>query len=70
MHVLRLYWSDIMTVKELKEILNSYSDDCVVMFRHNKYGRIDIENIDYKEDFLLSGVKLQTITLEAKYEED
>ena len=59
-----------MTVKELKEILDKYPDDCVVMYRHNKHGRIDINYIDYKEEYLLSGDKIQTITLEASSEEN
>ena len=59
-----------MLVKELKEILNNYSDDCIVMYRHNKHGRIDIDNIDYKEEHLLSGEVIKTLTLEANFKED
>jgi len=59
-----------MTVKELKEILNKYSEDAVVMYRHNKYGRIDVDEIDYKEENLLSGETIKTFTLEASFEED
>lgn len=58
-----------MTVKELKEILDVYPEDSVVMYRHNKFGRIDIDEIDYKEEELLSGEKIKTLTLEASFEE-
>ena len=59
-----------MTVKELKEILEKYPEECVVMYRHNKYGRIDIDEIDYKEENLLSGAKIQTLVLEGSFMED
>jgi len=59
-----------MTVKELKEILNKHPEDAVVMYRHNKYSRIDIDEIDYKEENLLSGGTIKTLTLEASFEED
>jgi hypothetical protein len=59
-----------MTIKELKEILTVYPDDAVVMYYHNKYGRVDIDEIDYKEEELLSENKIKTLTLEASFEED
>jgi len=58
-----------MTIKELKEILEVYPEDSIVMYRHNKFGRIDIDEIDYKEEELLSGEKIKTLTLEASFEE-
>ena len=58
-----------MTVKELKEILNMHPEEATVMYRHNKFGRIDIDEIDYKEEELLSGKKVKTLTLEASFEE-
>ena len=58
-----------MTIKELKEILEVYPEDSIVMYRHNKFGRIDIDEIDYKEEELISGEKVKTLTLEASFEE-
>lgn len=58
-----------MTIKELKEILDMYPEESIVMYRHNKFGRIDIDEIDYKEEELLSGEKVKTLTLEASFEE-
>ena len=59
-----------MTIKELKEILSIYPEEAIVMYYHNKYGRVDIDEIDYKEEELLSGEKLKSLTLEASFEED
>ena len=59
-----------MTVKELKEILDRCPDDCVVMYRHNKYGRVDIDEIACTEEELPSGNKVKCLTLEASFEED
>ena len=67
---LLLFWSDIMTIKELKEIIEKYPEDSIVMYRHNKYGRIDVDEIDYKEEELLSGEKIKTFTLEGSFEEE
>lgn len=58
-----------MTIKELKGILDVYPEEATVMYRHNKFGRIDIDEIDYKEEELLSGKKVKTLTLEASFEE-
>ena len=58
-----------MTIKELKEILDVYPEEAIVMYRHNKFGRIDIDEIDYKEEHLLSGETVKTLTLEASFEE-
>lgn len=58
-----------MTIKELKETLEVYPEDSIVMYRHNKFGRIDIDEIDYKEEELISGEKVKTLTLEASFEE-
>ena len=59
-----------MTVKELKEIIASCPDDAIVTYRHNQYGRIDVDYIDYKEEERLSGKKEWILTLEAEFEED
>lgn len=59
-----------MTVKELKDILEHYPEDSIVMYRHNKYGRVDVDEIDYKEEVLLSGNIIKCLTLEASFEED
>lgn len=58
-----------MIIRELKELLNSYPEEAIVMYRHNKFGRIDIDEIDYKEEELLSGKRIKTLTLEASFEE-
>ena len=59
-----------MTIKELKEILERYPDDALITYRHNKYGRMDVDEIDYREETLLSGKKVKLFTLEASFEED
>lgn len=59
-----------MTNKELQDILSKYPDECIVMYLHNKHSRIDIDTVEYKEDTLLSGQQIQSIVLEAKFEED
>ena len=59
-----------MTVKELIVILNKQPEDAVVMYRHNKYGRIDIDKVVYTEDEMLFGYKLKTVTLEGEAKEN
>ena len=59
-----------MTVKELIEILKKQPKDAIVMYRHNKYGRIDIDTVDYSEEQLLFGCKIKTVTLEGKVKEN
>ena len=55
-----------MTVKELIVILKEKPSDAIVMYRHNKYGRIDIEDVSYSEEELLFGQKIKTVTLEGE----
>ena len=59
-----------MTIKELKEILDKYSDDTVIMYRHNIYSTVDIDEIDYKEECLPSGKTVKCLVLEASFEEN
>ena len=59
-----------MIIKELKEILERYPDDALITYRHNEYGRMDVDEIDYREETLLSGKKVKLFTLEASFEED
>jgi hypothetical protein len=59
-----------MTAKELKNILEAYPDDCIITYRHNKYGRIDVDKVEYREEQLLSGNMIHTLTFEATFEED
>lgn len=59
-----------MTVKELIDELKRQPKNAIVMYRHNKYGRIDIDAVVYSEEKLLFGNKLQTVTLEGSYKED
>ena len=59
-----------MTVKELKEILDKAPDDCIVTYRHNKYGRINVDEVLFKEETLLSGNKINILTMEARFTED
>ena len=59
-----------MTIKELKDVLGNYPEDAIVMYWHNKYGRVDVDSINYTEEDLLSGKKLKCLTLEASFEED
>lgn len=59
-----------MTVKELIEILKKHPNDAIVMYRHNKYGRIDIDKVSYSEEDLLFGHKIKTITLEGETKEN
>jgi len=55
-----------MTIKELITELKKLPKDSVVMYRHNKYGRIDINKIEYSEEQLLFGKKIKTVTLEGE----
>ena len=59
-----------MTVKELIEALKEYPNDAYVMYRHNQYGRIDIDTIIRTEEELLFGRKIQTVTLEGEAKEN
>ena len=59
-----------MTIKRLREILETYPGDGIVMYRHNKYGRIDVDTFDYSEETLVSGEKIKCFTLEADFEEE
>lgn len=59
-----------MTVKELIEVLKKQPKDATVMYRHNKYGRIDIDKITYSEEKLLFGQKIGTVTLEGETKEN
>lgn len=59
-----------MTVKELINELKKMPKDATVMYRHNKYGRIDIETVTYSEDRLLFGCKLKTVTIEGNTKEN
>lgn len=58
-----------MTNKELQDILSQYPDDYVVMYRHNKYGRINIDIINCTEEALLSGKIIKCLTLEGDTED-
>ena len=55
-----------MTVKELINELKKLPKDATVMYRHNKYGRIDIDKVEYSEEKLLFGCKIKTVTLEGE----
>ena len=58
-----------MNVGELVAILTQYPEDAIVMYRHNKYGRIDIDTVIYAEEEMNDKV-IHTLTLEGKAEED
>lgn len=58
-----------MTIKDLKEILDKYPEDTVLLYRHNQYGKVEIDEIDFSEEKLLSGEVLKTLTFEASFEE-
>lgn len=59
-----------MTVEELVNKLLSLPQESIVMYRHNKYGRIDIDTVDFQQELMVSGGYLRTVTLEGKFEED
>lgn len=59
-----------MTNKELKDILMKYPEDCIVIYRHNIRGRIDIDYIDYTEETSPAGNKYRLLTLEGSFEEE
>ena len=59
-----------MTVKELMEKLLMVPQDAIVMYQHNKYGRIDIDSIDYQQEMLMSGKIILTLTLKGEFKED
>ena len=58
-----------MTNKELQEILSQYPDDSIVMYRHNQCGRIDIDAVVCKEEYMISENVISTITLEGSFDE-
>lgn len=60
----------MMTVKELINELKKQPGDAIVAYRHNKYGRIDIDQIIYSEENLLFGEKIKMITLEGQAKEN
>lgn len=59
-----------MTVKELIEFLKKQPKDAIVMYKHNRYGRIDVKEIIYSEEKLLFGEKIKTVTLSGELKED
>lgn len=59
-----------MTTKELIDVLGKLPEDTIVMYRHNRYGRIDIDTVDFQQEPMYSGGYIRTVTLEGKYEED
>lgn len=59
-----------MTVKELIEELKKLPAEAYVMYRHNQYGRIDIDKIVHTEEELLFGRKIHTVTLEGEMKEN
>ena len=59
-----------MTVEELIKKLMELPQEAIVMYRHNKYGRIDIDTVDSEEELLLSGGYIRTVTLSGKFKED
>ena len=59
-----------MTVEELINRLSKCPPEAIVMYRHNKYGRIDIDTIEVQEELMLSGGYIRTVTFEGKYEEN
>lgn len=59
-----------MTVEELIIKLEKLPQDSIVMYRHNKYGRVNIDKIDYQQELLYSGGYIRTVTLEATFKEE
>ena len=59
-----------MTVDELIAKLMKVPQDAIVMYKHNKYGRIDVDKINFEEELMYSGEYVRTVTLEGSCEED
>ena len=59
-----------MTVDELITKLMKVPQDAIVMYRHNKYGRINVDKINFEEELMYSGGYVRTVTLEGNCEED
>ena len=59
-----------MTVEELIKKLMELPQESIVMYRHNKYGRIDIDTVNFEEELMLSGGYIRTVTLSGKFKED
>lgn len=59
-----------MTVEELISELMKLPQESIVMYRHNKYGRIDIDTVEFEQELMCSGSYIKTVTLSGKYEED
>lgn len=59
-----------MTVDELIQKLINLPQDAIVTYRHNQYGRIDVDTVEFAQELLYSGGYIRTVTLSGKYEED
>lgn len=59
-----------MTVKELMVELEKMPEDATVMYKHNQYGRVDIDTVTYDEEKLYSTDCFKTVTFEGSYKED
>lgn len=59
-----------MTGKDLKDILDKYPEDTVILYRHNQYGRMEIDDANFTEEKLASEKKIYFLTLEATFEEN
>ena len=59
-----------MTVDELIQKLINLPQDAIVTYRHNQYGRIDVDTVEFTQELLYSGGYIRTVTLSGKYEED
>lgn len=59
-----------MTIEELINELSKLPQESIVMYRHNKYGRIDIDTVDFDQELLYSGGYIRTVTLSGRYEEE
>ena len=59
-----------MTAKELMEILSQCPEDTIIVYRHNKYGRVDVDKAQFEHEVLYSGKVIKTLTLEGLFKED
>ena len=59
-----------MTVEELINELIKLPQEAIVMYKHNKYGRINIDTVKFDEELLWTGGYIRTVTLEGMFKEE
>ena len=59
-----------MTVDDLVQKLINMPQDVIITYRHNQYGRIDVDTVEFEQELMYSGGYIRIVTLSGKAEED